>query len=49
MATRQKHNIYIYIRVVTKYFYGNYNSYGPSSRPKTGLATWNAIQILFIK
>ena len=46
MATRQKH-MYIYIRVVTKYFYGNYNIYGPSSRPNNSLATRNAIQILF--
>ena len=33
MATTTKHNIYIYIRVVTKYFYSNYNIYGLSSRP----------------
>ena len=42
MATTTKHNIYIYIRVVTKYFYANYNIYGPSSRPNNSPATRNA-------
>ena len=39
MATTTKHNIYIYIRVVTKYFYCNYNNYGLSSRPNNSPAT----------
>ena len=42
MATTTKHNIYIYIRVVTKYFYANYNIYGLSSRPNNSPATRNA-------
>ena len=42
MATMTKHNIYIYIRVVTKYFYANYNIYGLSSRPNNSPATRNA-------
>ena len=42
MATTTKHNIYIYIRVVTKYFYANYNIYGLSSRPNNSPATQNA-------
>ena len=42
MATTTKHNIYLYIRVVTKYFYGNYNIYGLSSRPNNSPATRNA-------
>ena len=42
MATTTKHNIYIYIRVVTKYFYSNYNIYSLSSRPNNSPATRNA-------
>ena len=33
MATRQKHNIYIYNRVVTEYFYAKIQYYGLLSRP----------------
>ena len=43
MATRQNTTYtYIYIRVVTKYFYSKYNIYGPSSRPNNSPATRNA-------
>ena len=49
MATTTKHNIYLYIRVVTKYFYGKYNDYGLSSRPNNSPATRNAKSNTFIK
>ena len=43
MAIRQNTTYtYIYIRVVTKYFYSKYNIYGPSSRPNNSPATRNA-------
>ena len=47
MATRQKHNIYIYNRVVTEYFYAKMQYYGLLSRPTASPATRNTkIQIL---
>ena len=49
MATTTKHNICIYIRVVTKYFYCKYNDYGLSSRPNNSPATRNARSNTFIK
>ena len=49
MATTTKHNIYLYIRVVTEYFYGKYNDYSLSSRPNNSPATRNAKSNTFIK
>ena len=39
---RQNTTYTYYIRVVTKYFYANYNNYGLSSRPNNSPATRNA-------